>query len=191
MTPTENQVADFEARPVAEQIDIAVECLTALCQRALRLRDENKRFRAGHITDHRAADIEGIYSTKTRFLEASALAGKCTVRTFTWPRPMAYTCGTCGKSWHGGIGKCFKCNAFVTGTDEGRAAWWVYFFGESRFLQPLASDAVQAIAAPCVPMNPASKAGVGFVDPPYTIEAQRQILELLAAKLGGESVRIR
>jgi len=189
MTPTERQLADFNIRPLAEQFEIGVDCLYALCQRALRLRDENRRFREGPIADRRAAEIESIYSTKMRFLEAAALAGKCTVRTFAWPKPTAYTCATCGKSWHGGIGKCFKCDSLAKGTDEGRAPWWVYFFGERRFLQPLASDAVQAIATPCVPMNPASTAARDTIEAPYTIEAQQQILAILAAKLAGESAR--
>jgi len=86
---------------------------------------------------------------------------------------------------------CFKCHQVATGIEHPKAQWWLYLVGDRRFLQPYASPAVQNLATECVPMNPASVVAKDTIDPPFTIEAQGQILERLAAKLGGESECIR
>lgn len=183
-SPTERQLADFRAQAPADQIETAVECLYALCQRALRARDDVRQFKQGQVVDHRLATVQDIYSLKTAFLEAAAVSGKATVRTFTWPTPTTWTC-PCGRTWKGGSGRCYKCQAQAVGTGGQRDPWWVYLVGSQRFLQPCASEAIRSIAVPCVAMNPRATAAVGFIEPPFTIEAQMTIVELATATLRG------
>jgi len=180
MTPTERQLADYTKRPFAERWAIAVDCLVAVRQRALRLRDANRKYPGSAPSQFRSSARARIYDVTGRLLEAAALAGRVKVRTFTWNPTHEWHCDQCGRSWRGADGQCFRCH--VQATQGEPARWWLYLVGDHQFLQPTAPEGVQQIATRCVPMNPASLARE--VPPSgYTAEAELAIVAAMAEEL--------